>query len=91
MERLGHASGDWERENASSSHSSTEQDQGEQEALALPDAADRNQFAPTSALITASQPLWGDELQGENSPHISLDQPLGMVFLSLPLNQFLDS
>ncbi|KAI3450643.1 hypothetical protein Pfo_007308 [Paulownia fortunei] len=81
VERQGHASGDWELDNASSSPSLVEQDPGQQNgdrALALSDTADRNPFAPTSTLVTASQPLWDEELQGANMPHNSSNQQLEM-------------
>ncbi|KAL3849577.1 hypothetical protein ACJIZ3_011459 [Penstemon smallii] len=81
MERLGHhASGDWEMDNISSSPAIVEQDQerlnGER-ALGLSDGADRNPFAPTSALVTAPEPLWEEDLPGANWPR-NLNQQFGM-------------
>ncbi|KAK4440671.1 hypothetical protein Salat_0402000 [Sesamum alatum] len=78
VERQGHASGGWELDDASSSPSIVGQDQGQQNGRALALSADRNPFAPTSALVTASQPLWDDEeLQGPNLAHNNLSQQLG--------------
>ncbi|KAL0436362.1 UNVERIFIED_CONTAM: hypothetical protein Sradi_0344100 [Sesamum radiatum] len=76
VERQGHASGGWELDDASSSPSLVEQGQQNGRALAL--SADRNPFAPSSGLVTASQPLWDDEeLQGPNLAHNNLSQQLG--------------
>ncbi|XP_011088805.1 uncharacterized protein LOC105169955 isoform X1 [Sesamum indicum] len=78
VERQGHASGGWELDDASSSPSLVEEDQGQQNGRALALSADRNPFAPSSSLVTASQPLWGDEeLQGPNLGHNNLSQQLG--------------
>lgn len=85
VERQGHASGDWELDNASSSPSLVEQDQGQQNgdrALDLSDAANRNPFAPTSTFVTASQPLWDEEMQGASLPHNNSNQQLGTVISS---------
>ncbi|KAK6141720.1 hypothetical protein DH2020_024522 [Rehmannia glutinosa] len=79
MERQGHASGDWESDNESSSPRLVEQETGRQNddrALSLSEAPDRNLFDPTSAFDTASQPLWELELQGADMLHNSSNQQL---------------
>ncbi|KAK6163434.1 hypothetical protein DH2020_000298 [Rehmannia glutinosa] len=79
MERQGHASGDWESDNESSSPRLVEQETGRQNddrALSLSEAPDRNLFDPTSAFDTASQPLWDLELQGADMLHNSSNQQL---------------
>ncbi|XP_057804698.1 uncharacterized protein LOC131020067 [Salvia miltiorrhiza] len=80
VERQGHASGDWELENESSSPSLVGQDQGQpngDRALDLSDAAERNSFAPTSSFVSAPQPLWDEEMQGASLPHFNLSQHFG--------------
>ncbi|XP_047970209.1 uncharacterized protein LOC125213608 [Salvia hispanica] len=78
VERQGHASGDWEMENESSSPSLVDQDQGEQpngdRAL---DVAERNSFAPESSFVSAPRPLWDEEMQGASLPHFNLSQHFG--------------
>ncbi|KAK6163458.1 hypothetical protein DH2020_000322 [Rehmannia glutinosa] len=79
MERQGHAYGDWESDNESSSPRLVEQETGRQNddrALSLSEAPDRNLFDPTSAFDTASQPLWDLELQGADMLHNSSNQQL---------------
>ncbi|KAK4415206.1 hypothetical protein Salat_2627800 [Sesamum alatum] len=78
VERQVHVSCGWELDDASSSPSLVEQDQGQQNGRALALSADRNPFPPTSALVTTSQPLWDDdELQGPNLANNNLSQQLG--------------
>lgn len=90
VERQGHASGGWELDNASSSASLAEQDHGQENsgdrALDFSDAADRDLFAPNSfapTFVTASQPLWDEEMQDTNMPQNNLSQHLGTVILRL--------
>ncbi|XP_051120576.1 uncharacterized protein LOC127244192 [Andrographis paniculata] len=74
VERLGHASDDWELEN-----SPPEQDQeqltGDQN-LPPTDNSERNQFAPSSNYFT-SEILWGAELQPASWPRHISNQQLG--------------
>ncbi|KAH6818887.1 hypothetical protein C2S51_002490 [Perilla frutescens var. frutescens] len=80
VERQGHASGDWELDNESSSPSLVDQDQGQpngDRALDLSDAAERNPFTPTSPFVIAPQPLWDVEMQGASLPHNHLSQHFG--------------
>lgn len=84
VERQGHASGDWELDNASSSSPSLieqyhGQENGGDRALDFSDDADRDLFAPNS--FNASQPLWEEE-QGTIMPHINLNQHFGTVISS---------
>ncbi|KAG8387576.1 hypothetical protein BUALT_Bualt02G0035700 [Buddleja alternifolia] len=73
VERLGHASADWELDDVEQDQ---EQLNGDPQMLSLSDDAERNQFAPTSTLVTASQPLWDEALHETNSPH-NLNQQFG--------------
>ncbi|KAI3461355.1 hypothetical protein Pfo_018018 [Paulownia fortunei] len=80
VERLGHASVDWELDNTSSFPALIEEDQEQlngDQTLALADGAERNPFAPpSSTLFAASQPLWDEELQGANWPYHNSNQQL---------------
>lgn len=81
VERLVHASGDWELDNTSFP-ASVEQDQEQlngDQALALSDGAERNPFAPISTLFDASQPLWNEDLQGAIWAHHNSNQQLETV------------
>ncbi|KAL2548375.1 uncharacterized protein Fot_09905 [Forsythia ovata] len=82
VERQGHASSDWELDNASSSLASTEQVEehinGDQDSAQL-DGTERNPFLLSSPLGNALQPLLDHELQDSNWPCNNSEQHLGIV------------
>ncbi|KAL2536266.1 Ring/U-Box superfamily protein [Forsythia ovata] len=81
VERQGHASSDWELDNASSSLASTEQVEehinGDQDSAQL-DGTERNPFLFSSPLGNALQPLLDQELQDSNWPCNNSEQHLGI-------------
>ncbi|CAI9785903.1 unnamed protein product [Fraxinus pennsylvanica] len=80
VERQGHASSDWELDNASSSLASTEQVEeqinGNQDLAQ--DGIERNPFVFSSPLGNALQPLSDEELQDANWPCNNPEQRLGI-------------
>ncbi|KAL2511174.1 RING/U-box superfamily protein [Abeliophyllum distichum] len=81
VERQGHASSDWELDNASSSLASTEQVEehinGDQDSAQL-DGTERNPFLFSSPLGNTLQPLLDEELQDSNWPCNNSEQHLGI-------------
>ncbi|XP_022853104.1 uncharacterized protein LOC111374634 [Olea europaea var. sylvestris] len=69
VERLGHASSDWELDDISPHLTNLDQGQlnGDQNA-AQSDGAEENSFISSSSLVYASQPLWDEEFGGANRP-----------------------
>lgn len=83
VERLGHASVDWELE-SSSFPPLNEQDQEQlvdDQSPTLSESAERNIFAQSSTHFEASQQLWNEDLQSADWSHHFSNQHLETVSL----------
>ena len=78
MERLGHASVDWEPDSASfPPHIEQDPEQVDSEQSLAP--SERNSFMQSSTLFEASQQLWDEDLQVTDCARHHLNQQFGTV------------